>query len=188
VFAAGRLLQTDEQTVCVVGALQGGRDSRADVRLASKLNGEISPFTMLIITLTALADALEVKQAFGVSSSDQVALRGDEPKDRIDYDAMWVREGASVQPNTFYLLQSPSLDKTSFASARAHRRRAERKRERKVEIAVQISQRAAHVLCAVSSDQASPATQRASPHGSARPERVQFAERSRLTGNPASGT
>jgi uncharacterized protein VirK/YbjX len=129
VFASGVLVEAEDQAVCLIGSLQGGHDCRTEIRQAAKLNGEISPFTMLVLALKALTEAMNVAKLFGVSSNDQVALRG-ESRAGLDYDAMWAREGGSLQPNGFFLLE-PLNSKPLVQISQSHRKRAQRKRERK---------------------------------------------------------
>jgi uncharacterized protein VirK/YbjX len=131
VFASGSLVEVEDQAVCLIGSLQGGHDCRAEIRQAAKLNGEISPFTMLVLALKALTEAMDVAKIFGVSSDDQVALRG-ESRAGLDYDAMWTREGGSLHANGFYLLE-PLNSKPLEQISQSHRKRAQRKRQRKVE-------------------------------------------------------
>jgi uncharacterized protein VirK/YbjX len=138
VFASGKLVDTDHDAVCIVGSLQGGHDCRTEIRQASKVNGEISPFTMLILSVKALSQAMQIENVFGVSSHDQVALRGENRTTGLDYDAMWSREGGSAHPNGFHLLEPQAMAKPLCLIPQSHRKRAQRKRDRKMQISREI--------------------------------------------------
>lgn len=139
IFVQGKLMGSDEPTVCVIGAIQGGavRD-RAESRRAAKVNGEVAPFAMLLIALKALCDRLALTHIFAVSSSEQVAIQDLEHSNMLDYNAFWSGVGSIAHPNGFYLIE-PKQEKVQPTISSPHWRRTRKKRKHKARILSDIS-------------------------------------------------
>jgi uncharacterized protein VirK/YbjX len=134
-FTPGDLFGCPSDTVLFIGGVQGGVDCRSEMRQAAKDNGEISPPTMLLLTVKALAKVLQIGQIFAVAEENQISKRYTWASDtvKLDYHSFWSKMGG-VRHGTFYKLLNESVEKPLNEIPITHRARTRRKRERKARI------------------------------------------------------
>lgn len=134
-------------TALLVGGSQGVRGTASLIRRASKTIGEISPATMLVLAVQALATRLDAHTILGVTAAEQIALRANPEQAKSMYDAFWEMIGGE-RHGRFYRLPTSVVRKDLSHLSNPHRARARRKRELKKRFLAQIRENAERLLLA----------------------------------------
>ena len=129
----GRVFGFPEQWVLFVGGLQGKVDGRNETRQAAKMNAEISPATMLVIGVQAIARALGLSAIVAIGHDDQISMSYSPSKVVFDYARFWLEAGGKLIGRHYALPVEPVFRPLS-ETPRTHRPRTRRKREAKLEI------------------------------------------------------
>jgi uncharacterized protein VirK/YbjX len=134
-FVPGELLGVDSHQAIFIGGSQGSRAEPGMHRVAAKSNGEISPATMLLLNLQALARALGIDDLVGVSAKDHSnRYISSAPSIYLPaYDDFWQTNGGELR-NSGYRMSAAISDKPITLATSSHRTRARRKRARKQEL------------------------------------------------------
>ena len=127
----------EARTALLIGGSTGYPGTSALIRQASKTIGEISPATMLVLALQALAKRLGAEAILGVSADEQTSLRDHPEQAKSCYDALWEMTGGERQ-GSFYRLPDGVAWKDTSHLSNGHRPRTRRKRELKERILAQI--------------------------------------------------
>ena len=147
-FASSPQFCVEGDYVCLIGGFQGGYDCRNLIRLSSKSNGEISPSSMLILAIKAIASVLGLAAIYGVSSEQHVAQSYAADSMKASYDRIWTDHGASCVVEGFFRL-SDAIERQYGDISHAHRRRTRKKRLRKAAIQQQIELNSRDLLLVV---------------------------------------
>ena len=144
-FARGRTFKTLPGWLLFIGGAQGAFARRADMREAAKLNGEISPVTMLLIAIRELANVLSLNGVMVVAEDEQVAMGYAPERIKLNYRELWTDAGG-VRDGQFYHLPSRAGEKPLSETPSTHRARTRRKRAAKQEIREAIEARIKKLL------------------------------------------
>jgi uncharacterized protein VirK/YbjX len=138
-IADGKVFGSDLPTVIFIGGVQGHVGRREELREASRLNDEISPITMLILTIRAIAGALGVSEILAIAEDDHVSLSY-APPFSFNYARLWGDVGGKRVGRYYRIpLAAPHKDLSDVSAT--HRSRARRRREAKDSIRQQIEER-----------------------------------------------
>lgn len=129
-LAPGHIFNARSNLVLFIGGVQGRMDSREELREASKLNAEMSPATMLILTVQALAKASGISEIIAVGQSDHISMKYARPYIRFDYERFWTEMSGS-KSGAYYWVPTDTPQKALSEVPLTHRRRAKRRREAK---------------------------------------------------------
>jgi uncharacterized protein VirK/YbjX len=131
-FMPGRLCGLPDPTVIFIGGSQGYRSTSGQVRLASKVLGEICPANFLVLLVKALAKTLGLRSIIGVSVGEHSCRKVKQGQVRplSNYDALWEANGAE-RCGPFFRMPSDLSFRPSMAGTSSHRARARRKQEKK---------------------------------------------------------
>ena len=84
----GSAIGSSKPELLFIGRVQGVKDRFAEIKRATKACGDVAPQHMLMVTINAIARALEITALAGVTDEEQLANLPD--KDfRFDYNAFW---------------------------------------------------------------------------------------------------
>jgi uncharacterized protein VirK/YbjX len=145
-IAEGSVFGSNAPTVVFIGGVQGRIGRREEVREAAKLNDEISPITMLILAVRAIAGAADVSEILAIAEDDHVSLSYARPLS-VDYARLWADVGGTRTGRHYRIPLAASHRDLSEVSA-THRSRARRRREAKELIRQQIEQRVMSLFAA----------------------------------------
>lgn len=143
--APGAIFGSDHRRVLFIGGVQGRIGSRQEMREASKLNDEISPATMLMLTVQMLAKVLGIDGILGVGEKDHISMGYSPEKIIFDYRRFWTEIGGELN-GAHYRLPMESPQKPLAEIPISHRRRARVRREVKRLVCAQIEQSLRQIL------------------------------------------
>lgn len=132
-LAPGEVFGSSAGYVLFIGGVQGRMSSRDEVREASRHNNEISPATMLILTVQALAKRLGVREIIAIGEEDHISLTYARGRMAFDYRRFW-REAGGVRMGRQYRLPLDRPQKPLSQVPASHRSRARRRREAKAAV------------------------------------------------------
>ena len=128
-FVSGEIVGSTEDTVILIGRIQGMRDCFPQIRAATKALHDISPPALLVSALQGIAEALDITCMAGISAADHVAKSSDKCPELIDnYDAFFVALGANKNQSNFFVGDFLAPEKPITLVKRSHRSRALKKR------------------------------------------------------------
>ncbi len=132
-IAPGQAFGLDCNRVLFIGGVQGRIGTREEMREASKLNGEVSPATMLLMTVQALAKAARVDQLIAIGEDEQISMSYSPSQILFDYRRCWTEIGGQrIGPHYNIPLESPQKPLSDIPLS--HRRRAKIRREAKMRL------------------------------------------------------
>lgn len=129
-IAPGRAFDLQCGRVLFIGGVQGRIGTREEIREASKLNGEVSPATMLLMTVQALAKAARVDQLIAIGEDEHISMGYSPSKILFDYRRCWTEIGGK-RIGRHYSIPLESPQKPLSDIPLSHRRRAKIRRETK---------------------------------------------------------
>jgi uncharacterized protein VirK/YbjX len=144
-IAPGSLFGSAAKKVLFIGGIQGRMGARAEVREASRLNDEISPAAMLILTVQAIAEKFGVGEIVGVGEEEHISLSYVRTRIAFDYQRFWLKAGG-VRIGRHYRLPLHSTPKPLSSVPLSHRSRARRRREAKALVRQSIERRLDELL------------------------------------------
>ena len=130
VLVPGTMFGADCERALFVGGVQGRFGAREELRAVSRLNGEISPAAMLILTVQALAAIWDIDAIIGIADDEHVARSYSPSKLKFDYHRFWTDAGA-VRAGLYYRVPIQTSHKPLSEISLSHRRRTKHKREAK---------------------------------------------------------
>ena len=145
-IAEGGVFGSRAPMVIFIGGVQGHIGRREEVREAARLNDEISPITMLILTLRAIARAAGVAEILAIAEDDHVSLSYAPPMS-FNYARLWTEVGGTRVGRHYRIPLATSHRDLSETSA-SHRSRARRRREAKTMLKQQIEERVISLFAA----------------------------------------
>jgi len=131
--------------ILFIGGVQGRIGSRTEMREASRLNGEISPATMLVLTVQALAEVIGVDQIVAIGEDEHISLNYSPEEIKFDYGRFW-KEIGGARVGSHYRIPMTSPQKPLFEIPLTHRARTKRKREAKELVRRTIARRLGEVI------------------------------------------
>jgi uncharacterized protein VirK/YbjX len=134
-FISGKIVESPEETVILIGRIQGIRGCFPQIRAATKALHDISPPALLVSALQGIAQALDITCMAGISAADHVARSSDKCPELIDnYDAFFAALGANKNDSNFFVGDFMAPEKPITLVKRSHRSRALKKRAFKRQI------------------------------------------------------
>jgi len=124
----GEVFGAESGTVLFIGGVQGRFASREEVREAARLNSELSPRSLLVLAVQALARAIDVDEIIAVGEDEQVSRAYAQSLISFDYAQFWKKLGG-VRVGRHYRLPMESPQKPLALVSASHRSRARRRRE-----------------------------------------------------------
>ena len=152
-LAPGHLFGSTCNSVLFIGGVQGGIGVREEMREASRLNGEISPATMLILAVQAITKVAGVGELIAISERDHISMSYSPARIKFDYAAFWERAGGQ-RLGSYYRLPIDTPHRPLSTIPLAHRRRTKRKREEKKLVQESIEKRLREIITPVATRQA----------------------------------
>jgi uncharacterized protein VirK/YbjX len=139
-IAPGDVFGSSAKKVLFIGGIQGRMGARKELREASRLNDEISPAAMLILTVQAIAKKIGISEIIGVGEDEHISMAYARARIAFDYERFW-REAGAVRIGCHYRLPLQSAPKPLSNVPLSHRSRARRRREAKALIRESIDRR-----------------------------------------------
>ena len=137
-FGTGAPFNIPARDILFIGGAQGALGSRLEMREASRLNDEISPASMLMMAVRALANAVNVEDLIAVCPDEQISQSYCPDGIRLDYHQYWSDAGGSRQGDHYHLPVEP-VPKPLSEIPLTHRARTRRKREAKERLRASIA-------------------------------------------------
>ena len=142
IIAPGKLLNLRYEQVLFITRVQGVGRNFDLIKYATKNLNEISPRTMLLVAVEAIATALGISGIAGICAKDQVSsVYFSSPEAQLnDYDDYWEKHGGIKINDDVFDIPVPLPHKPLSMIKQNHRSRTKRKRRIKKEIAAQVCQ------------------------------------------------
>ena len=136
------LLDLEPEPVLFIGGFQGRGGCTERIRRTAKLNGEISPASMLLLALQSLGAALDINAIAGVSATQQACIDHDANIDQYlsVYDGYWASAGGTIINGRYFTLAVTPHDKPILEIPKYNRTRTKKKRRLKQAIRAEIQQ------------------------------------------------
>lgn len=136
VIMPGHVVGAAGTQVLLFGQVQGTRNA-ALLKHATKTLHDITPAALLVNAAYALAEALGIEQAAGVSTAEQLSHGN---SSTFDYDGFWRQFGGQPTIHNLFLLDIPAAEKPISSIKPNHRARTLRKRQYKEQLRTAIAQ------------------------------------------------
>lgn len=140
-IAPGRLLNVPDDQVIFIGRLQGVVNKRDAIRRASKSFNDLTPSALLLSAIRGIAVSLNIAGIVGVSTQNQVTLRGVplHATAALSYDEFWISAGGKKLNEQIYYVPVAQTEKSISSIKNNHRSRVKRKRQIKSSLIEQVS-------------------------------------------------
>lgn len=131
-FAPGAIISSPYEQLILIGGSQGRQNNTKLIREASKLNGEISPSTALILALKAISKVLGIKTILGIKVSHHISSEMNQNAGYFSYDDLWIKNHGK-EYSKYYVIPT-LLQNISDPIEGTHKSRTKKKRARKEEM------------------------------------------------------
>lgn len=127
----GHMFGFNDENIVFIGGNQGSKNCFHLIRCTTKENFDISPQTILITCLKAIATSMGIIKIIGISANNQVSIgRNNNSHDHLgNYDELWLASGGNQISDGNFLIPTHLHEKPISIIKRGHRIRTRKKRD-----------------------------------------------------------